>query len=838
MGSWKGRSERPSSRLSHALPQIVASATALFLSFYSAFRQGSWKETAALSYLFALGVLRLVVGSSAWRATVYHHVNAVAFALTVLDAAQSLLPLAIIGSNSTPSPIEKFKLVSLVAVLLVALVTPRLPQHKKPVLEDAGLDLPGIASPEQTSSWFSCCVSYGWLTSVILRGFSRDLSIEDLPPLPAYDNPMLWLNRVIKARLQGGKTLKALICVFKQDIRVIVLWAALTAVVEYTAPFAMFHLLAYLENPQSDRTVVHPFVWIALLFLGPMARSICYQRAIFWSTRLLVRVKATVIQEVYLRMLWSRANDSLNDERYRPYRDAAPDTTPDVPLDFPAPNSIKTESLVSYDADAISSASDMFYAFTASAVSTAIAMTFLYQLLGWPSLLGVMVLIILTPLPALFSRRLSRMHRHVMEATDFRLSKISEYLHSVRTLKYFAWESTVSEAINKIRVTEQQRIWRRNLASMLVSMTGDMLSLVSLLAMFSSLVLFTDRPMRAPMAFTSLAITETLRSQYVWLSKVAQWVAQGRESIQRVDRFFDSTVEQKRHPDGPPEFVNATFEVSQTANFRLRNLSISFRERALNIITGPTGSGKTSLLLSLLGETTLESGTVTCPADVAYVPQNAWLQNSTVRQNILFYAPYDESRYNAIINACDLVSDLSLLPLGDLTHVGEQGSALSGGQKQRISLARALYSSASTLLLDDIFSALDIHTTSRIYEKCFASGMLADRTIIIVTQLAAAVADADMLVVLDHGTTRLFEIRDKIIPQDALEDILVNVEEEETAASMSSDSTPGLSYDEYDSQVQSTQLVKATTDSGEIEHLEERASGRVPRTMSKSHRIT
>ncbi|OIW26896.1 P-loop containing nucleoside triphosphate hydrolase protein [Coniochaeta ligniaria NRRL 30616] len=834
----KWATQSTSASYAFALPHVAAAAAALSLSLELAIRTGTWKEAAALGYLFALDILRFATRDGTWRSTIYHNVNAVAFAITLLEVVQLLLPLAVIGPHEYPSTIESAKLVCLVAVLFIAFISPHPLPEKESAIEDASLAETGPVSPEQTSSWFSSYISYGWLTYLILRGFSRDLSLEDLPPLPSYDAPMLWRTRLVAARMRGGKTVHALFTVFRQNIKAIMFWAVLTAIVEYTAAFAMFNLLAYLEDPDSDRWVVHPFVWIALLFLGPMARSICYQRAIFWSTRLLVRVKVTVIQEVFQRMLWARVDSSLqiHGDKDHPYESQGPHMAEETPLDCPpgsGSTSIKTESLVSYDADAISSASDMFYAFTASAVSTAMAMTFLYQLLGWPSLLGVVVLIVLTPLPALFSKRLSRLHSHVMEATDARLSRISEYLNSIRTLKYFAWEHIVSDSINKIRLTEQQRIWKRSLTSMLVSMTGDMLSLVSLLAMFSSLVLFTDRPLRAPTAFTALAITETLRTQYVWLSKVAQWVAQGRESVQRVDRFFDSTVEKNHHPDGPPAFQNATFRLSPTSDFRLNNLSISFKEKALNVITGPTGSGKSSLLLSLLGETIHESGLATCPPDVAYVPQTAWLQNSTIRHNILFYSPYNAARYAATLHACDLDNDLSALALGDLTQVGERGSTLSGGQKQRISLARALYSSASTLLLDDVFSALDTHTTSRIWKRCFEGGMVADRTVVLVSHFSPAVADADLLVALDHGAVSFVRNEDRERREDAdkgpIQHAVAFVEEAEFASTSSS--STGVASEEDVLQEMPPHPFEVSLESGEVEHHEQRASGRVPRTM-------
>ncbi|KAI1779139.1 abc transporter [Hypoxylon cercidicola] len=813
---------RPYTPLKYAITQVVVFAAALSLALYTTVQDGYWMQPLALGYVLLLGVSQFVWKLSTIGILLSRHMNWLAAAITFLESVRLLLPVAIIGSHSKPSIVEGARLGCLVCALMVAFIAPRQVRMKEPNPESPSPK--GInekPSPEESCSWFSYYVSYEWLTYLTIRGFFRDLAIDDLPPLPTYDAPTVWLHRMREARLKGGKTLKTLCLTFRNDIKTIMIWSVITGVAEYIAPCAMYHLLGYLEKPESSAVVVHPFVWIALLFIGPMTRSVFYQRSIFTGTRLLVRAKATMILEIYQVVMQSKSDDTLQLNHRR-------DNSDDAQTNDVKPTSVKIESLLSYDADAIANGTDIVYSMTASTVSATIAMTFLYQLLGWPSLVGVAVLLSLSPLPALFSGRQSRLHRYVMEATDARLSKISEYLQSIRTLKFFAWEGVASQTINSIRATEQQRIWKRNITSMLIAMTGDMLSLVSLLSMFTSLVLFTDTPLRAPTAFTALTLTETLRSQFVWLAKVAQWVAQGYESLQRVDRFFESAVERKRHPAGPPELQNATFSLTSSSSFRLQDLSISFREKALNVVTGPTGSGKSSLLLSLLGETTLESGKATCPPDLAYVPQTAWLQNSTVRENILFYSPYDERRYKQIIYACDLAEDMAQLPLKDLTHVGEQGSSLSGGQKQRISLARALYSPSSTLLLDDIFSALDAHTTLRVYERCFRSGLLDDRTVILVTHFTAAIEDAAVMVSLSQGKVLFSKINAKKPSGDVKSDWTVH-QEEEIDVDAASQSTTTPQPEDLPERGEPVDLAVYEINPDAAEAEEKRASGRVPR---------
>ncbi|GAB1199270.1 hypothetical protein APSETT444_008616 [Aspergillus pseudonomiae] len=573
--------------------------------------------------------------------------------------------------------------------------------------------------------------------------------MDDLPPLPSYDEPSKWLKKIKRQRIKGGKTFRTLCRLLKTEIKSMMCWSSITAVLDFVAPYSMLRLLAYLENP--DDAILHPALWVALLFIGPMSRSLCYQQYIFTATRLLVRVNVSLVQEIYQTAMRSYLYDDSIVEASTEDRPRSSRKMRESAKGAPKSSQANITSLMSYDVDAIYNSRDIFFVATAAPIATTVAVIFLYRMLGWPSLFGVSALLCLSPLSALASRRVSRIQRSVMQATDVRLSKISEYLSSIRTLKYFGWEHAAMDSINEARGVEQRRLWKRSVYAAAISMAGDLLPMVSLLVMFSVFVLFTNDTLRAATAFTSLSIMETLRSQFVWLSNISRASAQGAESLRRVDRFFDTAMEIKHHPEGPLELKHATFRRTPIAAFRLHDVSVRFRPRALNVVTGPTGSGKTSLLLSLLGETVLESGTASCPRDVAYVPQAPWLQNDTIRANITFFSPFDKARYNAVIEASGLVQDLRQLPAGDLTVVGEKGTSLSGGQKQRVSLARALYSQSSTLLLDDIFSALDTHTTTLVYDKCFRSGLLSDRTVVLITHYPAALQDAELLVRLDHG---------------------------------------------------------------------------------------
>jgi ABC-type multidrug transport system fused ATPase/permease subunit len=184
---------------------------------------------------------------------------------------------------------------------------------------------------------------------------------------------------------------------------------------------------------------------------------------------------------------------------------------------------------------------------------------------------------------------------------------------------------------------------------------------------------------------------------------------------------------------------------TETTSFELRNLTLSFPIGLLSVITGATGSGKTSLVLSLLGELRRTQGHSFLPdprsitGGIAYVPQTAFLLNGTIRENILFGEKFDKERYKRVIRAAALERDLEILEGGDLTEIGEKGVNLSGGQKQRISLARAAYSRSQIILLDDCLSAVDAPTARFLVDECICGEVMNGRTRILVSHAVSLV---------------------------------------------------------------------------------------------------
>lgn len=147
-----------------------------------------------------------------------------------------------------------------------------------------------------------------------------------------------------------------------------------------------------------------------------------------------------------------------------------------------------------------------------------------------------------------------------------------------------------------------------------------------------------------------------------------------------------------------------------------------------------------------------DSGSVNVQGQVAYVPQQAWMQNATVQDNILFSKEMQNKKYKKTIEACALEADISILPGGDLTEIGEKGINLSGGQKQRVSLARAVYSDADVYLMDDPLSAVDSHVGKHIFEQVIGhDSLLQEKTRVLVTHGITYLPKVDLIIVLKDG---------------------------------------------------------------------------------------
>ncbi|KAH8647745.1 hypothetical protein BX600DRAFT_389633 [Xylariales sp. PMI_506] len=747
----------------------AAAAALIAIGAVQVNRLDLWFNVAIVFYAFVLGLVRLACDTR-WQRVILHQVNVLLVASFVILVVSELLPQLKAGSDFTTNRVITSAIASVAAANLVALATPR--AWSPPPLE---LIDPSAPEPkpslEETASWFTRFLTYEWMTPLVWTGYRRTLAMEDLPNIPWYDEPLKLLNDILNARKKSKqKTLWTVLRYQGKGITAIAIWTGLAAAMELVSPFAMYQLLAYIGDPEG--AVLDPNIWLVLMFAGPMAQSVCFQQSIFHATRMDLRIRSGLTQELY-----NRAISSMELEQ-----DVLNSIIPDGGKKGSAANPKSTSTgrlanLMASDVDAIYRARSALLASVSIPVGVILSAIGLYNLTGWASLVGIGFIIITVPVPAYIAQRMGKYQRRVKVAQDARISLISEYLSSIRAIKYFAWEDPMIKNIQEARLKELKDLWSITVLTTVMATFTGLIPTISLVIIFSLYVGVFQQALTAQVAFPTVFLITTLRNQINKLSwatgdAISAWV-----SIGRLDRYFASTVPLTRYPAGPLSIKNATFRRNKSTEFLLENIDVDFVEGGLNLITGESGTGKTTLLLSILGETILENGSVTRPDDVAFASQTPWLQGDTLRENILFNSPYDELRYNRVVEACCLDVDLKELSKGDETEVGENGTALSGGQRARVALARALYSKAPLLLLDDTFSALDSKTSASVWKHCFCSDLLQGRTTILVSHIPWMITQADLAITMVRGSIAHIERNIGVTRKP------VALEEEETPSS-------------------------------------------------------
>lgn len=320
-----------------------------------------------------------------------------------------------------------------------------------------------------------------------------------------------------------------------------------------------------------------------------------------------------------------------------------------------------------------------------------------------------------------FRRRISKISANRVKLTN-------EVLQGIRVIKYYAWEDSINETIRQIREEEIALMRKYNYLrlsnAVLMYLAPTFLNLVCFL-----IYILLGNTLDVATAFVILALTNACKMAFSIFANASVAVSEAMTSTKRFSDFLVSDevsasdanlVEEAANKGNAPviSIQDADFRwVESSASPTLSDINLTITPGTLNIIVGPVGSGKSSLVNAILGEMQQVSGTRNVHGSFAYSSQQAWIQNQSVRDNILFGAPYDESHYNKVVDTCQLLPDFEMLEQGDETEIGERGINLSGGQKARVSIARAMYRAENFdfVVLDDPLSALDVHVANAVF---------------------------------------------------------------------------------------------------------------------------
>jgi len=398
-----------------------------------------------------------------------------------------------------------------------------------------------------------------------------------------------------------------------------------------------------------------------------------------------------------------------------------------------------------------------------SLLQIALATYFIYQELGWPAFIGVGILFISMPLNGYLASLMRKFQLQQMKLKDKRIKMMNEILGGIKVLKLYAWEPSFINQIGTVRNDEIKVMKKAAYFNAFMSFFWTTAPFLVGLGAFTAYIFKDGGQILEPtQAFVTLSYLNLIRIPLAILPMMIAFLVQAKVSLDRVNKFMNNEEldeEAVTHLTGKSDdkgdavtINNATFKWGPDEPRVLSDIDIKIKKGSLTAVVGAVGCGKSSLISAILGDLEKEKGAITTSGSIAYVAQQAWIQNSTLKDNILFCKDYVQKIYERTIDACALKTDLEILPAGDQTEIGEKGINLSGGQKQRVSLARAVYSDHDLFLLDDPLSAVDSHVGKHIFENVIGpGGVLQNKTRVLVTHGVTYLPKTDYIIVLKDG---------------------------------------------------------------------------------------
>ncbi|KAI0317356.1 ABC transporter type 1, transmembrane domain-containing protein [Amylostereum chailletii] len=641
-------------------------------------------------------------------------------------------------------------------------------------------------SPEDYTTLWGW-LTFSWVWPLIKRGTHTTLDEADVWELsPGMQSRPVFFKF---ARTRNMTLLRRLWRSNSLDLLFDLVGTYAGVLLNYASPYFLRRILDAFDHPMPEKRSA-AYIYALLAFACTVAKAAVEIQRLWYNRRACTRIRSELMAAIYDKALKRRDFSGAVGQDRKTDQESATEDDPKASADVG-----KIVNLMAGDANRIATTTSTIYFLYGNPVEIILASTFLYQLLGWSAFAGFFVLLLVWPINSLLSRRAVHIQKGVMVSRDERMGVLHELLGAVKFIKFFAWEDRWMERVLSVREHELDWMVKARTNNVLFTALWACAPPLMSVASFAVFVLLGNE-LTVSVAFTAIVLFNMARLP---LNMLPSWILNFVQTLVAVDRIaafldedeVDAQVSSlKKPPTGAFSADNETYDglgiengtfswskadkrekglhTNKTTNttdnsadegssssstpgggrshhFELKDVSVMFPEGKMTLITGPTASGKTAMLMALLGEMTTLSGRVIMCKDtsrvdeaglthtIAYAAQSPWVRHQSIKENILFGYPYDEERYDQVLEACALKPDLDVLEDGDATEIGARGVSLSGGQKARVALARAVYTPAKYLLLDDPLSAVDSHTACVLFEKLFQGPLMASRTVILVT---------------------------------------------------------------------------------------------------------
>ncbi|XP_037043484.1 multidrug resistance-associated protein 1-like [Bradysia coprophila] len=601
---------------------------------------------------------------------------------------------------------------------------------------------PGTENPcPELGSNFVSKLFFSWFDKMAWKGYKEPLKQTDLWDLKPEDTTTVIYPAFTKNWEKGKEKNKASILpalwkTFRASLLFGWMLKLASDVITFSIPQLLRLIILFVDSRASEN---QPQLWkgimyAILLFVVSSLQTIIHQQFLHRMSTMGFRIRTALIGAIYRKALMI-SNTARKDS-----------TVGEI------------TNLMSVDVDHFTQIMVSIDLLWSAPFQIAVALYFLWSMLDVVVLAGFAVMLLAIPITGILMIISDDYSTRQMAKKDERIKMIHEILNGIKVLKLYAWENSFGDLINSIRNKEVKILKQTTYLSSFVNLIWLLVPYFVSLFTFGVFVLIDENNILTPeIAFVSLNLFNIIRLPLVSLADLLPKLTQTRVSITRINKFLNreeldpSNVDHFKDEDYPLLIEDGTFSWNDQEEI-LSSISMRVESGSLVAVVGNVGSGKSSLLSAFLGEMNKISGRVNTVGTKAYVPQQAWIQNCTLRANILFGNPHNEQRYQRVIEACALTADIEIFPDGDQTEIGEKGINLSGGQKQRISLARAVYHDADIYLLDDPLSAVDAHVGQHIFEKVIGpSGILASKTRVMVTHAINYLPKVDNIFVLENG---------------------------------------------------------------------------------------